>query len=226
MLHDYLSTILPRDPNPTLPLKSWHGAPMASLRRTFQVYGDPLSGAISAEQRELLRNLQDLYMRPTPTRLEDNIEEEGIGINIVDEEAGTGIRPGRDDLSTGNVQTGSSAMPTTTSHHDLGARSVRTAPSRDDRDMVAKWAINNATDTMLQNTIFPHTVEDQRCRKRCRGSSGDQDLADCLDDFPSTISKKRVIPNKEWKWGPYSSSLNKSTWFPAMMGWNGAKVGE
>ncbi|TID21234.1 hypothetical protein E6O75_ATG04629 [Venturia nashicola] len=47
--------------------KPWHGAPMAALRRAFQIHGDPLSRAIPAFQRARLRELQDLYMRDPPS---------------------------------------------------------------------------------------------------------------------------------------------------------------
>lgn len=51
----------------SLPPRSWHGSPMAALMRAFLILGSPvLAGAIPPEQRALLRELQDLYLRPDP----------------------------------------------------------------------------------------------------------------------------------------------------------------
>jgi len=47
--------------------KAWHGSPMATLMRAFLILDSPiLGGAIPVEQRALLRNLQDLYLRSDP----------------------------------------------------------------------------------------------------------------------------------------------------------------
>jgi len=46
--------------------KPWHGSPMAALMRAFLILGSPVLGAITQDQRALLRELQDLYLRPDP----------------------------------------------------------------------------------------------------------------------------------------------------------------
>jgi len=39
---------------------------MAAFMRAFLILGSPVLGAITQEQRALLRKLQDLYLRPDP----------------------------------------------------------------------------------------------------------------------------------------------------------------
>ncbi|KAJ9634076.1 hypothetical protein H2199_009107 [Coniosporium tulheliwenetii] len=222
MLHDYLSTILPRDPNATLPLKSWHGAPMASLRRTFQIHGDPLSGAILVDQRELLRKLQDLYMRPAPSRSEDDVEERAPGVDIAHEEVETSVARDEDGPGSVNAQAGASAMLMTARHEGLGGRSTPTELAQEEPGTVAKCAGDSAIGiSNSQSTSSAHTSPPQPSRKRRRSSSDNSHYTDNrLKHFSYTTSEQ------QWKWGPHSSSLNKATWFPAMMGWRGGEVGD
>ncbi|KAK4994801.1 hypothetical protein LTR66_005242 [Elasticomyces elasticus] len=228
MLHDYLSTILPRDPNTTLALKSWHGAPMASLRRTFQIYGDPLSGAIPVDQRELLRKLQDLYMRLAPSRSEDDVEERATGVGIVHEEVETSVVRDEDSPGSVNVQAIASAMSTTARHESLGGRSTQTELAQEQPGILAECAGDSAIGISIsQSTSSAHTPAPQPSRKRCRSSSDDSDRTENRPKhFPRTTSKERATSEQQWKWGPYSSSLNKATWFPAMMGWRSGEMGD
>ncbi|KAJ9634899.1 hypothetical protein H2199_008763 [Coniosporium tulheliwenetii] len=58
----------------------WHGAPMAALRRAFQVLGDPVVEGIPEEQMNALWELRKLYSRKVETgnqdgsRLNDGVE--------------------------------------------------------------------------------------------------------------------------------------------------------
>jgi hypothetical protein len=65
-------------PVPILPARSWHGAPLAPLLRTFMVHGSPVVGMekVPVRTRQLLRTLQDLYTRPDPNLQ----EQQGQGI--------------------------------------------------------------------------------------------------------------------------------------------------
>jgi hypothetical protein len=66
--------------------RSWHGSPMAALMRTFLILGSPvIGGVITQKQRALLRELQDLYLRPDPVpQLADlpSVSVSGLSISI------------------------------------------------------------------------------------------------------------------------------------------------
>jgi hypothetical protein len=74
---EYPPSSCPSPVPPRLPPRSWHGAPLAPLLRTFMVHGSPVVGMekVSVQTRQLLRTLQDLYIRPDPDLQEQQAQE-------------------------------------------------------------------------------------------------------------------------------------------------------
>lgn len=146
MLHDCLSTILPHD-QLTIPLKSWCSAPMASLRRTFQIYRDSLSDVIPVYQLELLRKLQYLHTRPAPSCWEDDFEEGKTGVDVTHEEVETSIARDMNSPGTANVYIVASgiSIPARTRRKGSSGGSTRTRTVEEESGPITKRAVDRAT---------------------------------------------------------------------------------
>jgi len=150
---------------------------MAALMRAFLILGSPVLGsAITREQRALLRELQDLYLRPDPApQLADSSGTTAIGQNT--------------------VITASTSESSRASTH-----AQNTQPTTQDtlrgQESCGQGGPDSAVDV---ETIGRRSVyRDGRALKRLRGESdGTQN---------------------RWSWGPASSSQDKATWLPRMIG--------
>ena len=217
MLHDFLPTIISYNDITTLPLKSWHGAPMASLRRTFQIYGDPLSGAIPAQQREQLRKLQDLYMRPAPVRSEDGVERRASGLAITHEGDQASAAREADGPGFARLQTVNFA----------GSRKARQGAASGVSTAEAAFALEvlGAYGGEVRSANWTYAPESQPSRKRRHAFSDDSDHSETRRKHSrGRKSRRRATSEQQWQWGPSSSSRNKAISFPAMMGWRPSEV--
>lgn len=159
-----------------LPPRSWHGSPMAALMRAFLILGSPvLAGAIPQEQRALLRELQDLYLRPSPVRQSA--------------ESSATITPGHTTVITSESERASTLAQ--------NAQLNPTHMSQQEQESSGPRGCDSAVDVGItrRRSGIDH---DERTRKRLR------------DELEST--------QDGWSWGPASSSQDKATWLPRMMG--------
>jgi hypothetical protein len=158
--------------------KSWHGSPMAALMRTFLILGSPvLGGAIKREQRALLRELQDLYLRPDPApQLADSSRT---------------IAPGQTTVIT--LSTSESGRASTQAQNtQLNARDTLSLQGQESHE---PGGPDSAVDV---ETTGCRSERDGRAIKRMRHGS-DQ-------------------TQNKWSWGPASSSQDKASWLPRMIG--------
>jgi len=158
--------------------KSWHGSPMAALMRTFLILGSPvLGGAIKREQRALLRELQDLYLRPDPAP----------------QLAGSSrtIAPGQTTVITASTSESGRAS-TQAQNTQLNARDTLSLRGQESHE---PGGPDSAVDV---ETTGCRSDRDGRAIKRMRhGSDHTQN---------------------KWSWGPASSSQDKASWLPRMIG--------
>jgi hypothetical protein len=151
---------------------------MAALMRVFLILGSPVLGsAISLEQRALLRELQDLYLRPDPApQLADSSRT---------------IAPGQATVITESTSESSRAS-THAQNTELNAQNTLQRGQE-------SYGPGGPDSAVHVETIGRRSVDrDGRALKRlCRESDGTQN---------------------RWSWGPASSSQDKATWLPRMIG--------
>ncbi|KAI4150287.1 MAG: hypothetical protein LQ340_004169 [Diploschistes diacapsis] len=150
---------------------------MAALMRTFLILGSPvLGGAITREQRALLRELQDLYLRPDPTpQLAESLNA---------------ITPGQATVIT----SGTSESGRASTHEQ------NTQPNAQDtlQQGQKNWGPGGPDSAVDVETTGRRSDRDGRVFKRMRHGSDDT--------------------QNKWSWGPASSSQDKASWLPRMMG--------
>lgn len=219
MLHDYLPTILPHESLVKLPFSSWHGAPMAALRRTFQIYGDPLSSEIPEKQREKLRRLQDLYMRPAPIRSEHDVEDGIAAVDIADAATNVAHNEGPCDENAA-----AHASVTSARQERVGGRSNQANLGHEAAGLVRTRTGDSAIDVDTSISISsPCNPAPEPSQKRGRNLSNDLDGTRSRKKPLCLTPRQGVIPEPLWKWGPSSSSSNKAEWYPRMMAWRSAE---
>ncbi len=216
-LRDYRTEHARDQPQPTLALKPWHGSPMATIMRTFLIHGSAVTGiaVIPQEQRDYLRALQDLYLRPDPnnTMSADGNTRPDDPVQIAS------TRPG-------SYTAGGPSNPTSTGH--LPTSGAREGPHLGDSGLEGR-----PPQDCLGHNGTPDSAVDVRTRDSCSARNitvtaghghlhghGRVSGGGSAFDPPT---KKRKLSNstqQRWTWGPESSSCEKATWYPKMMQWD------
>lgn len=171
----------------------WHGAPSAALRRAFQVLGDPLVHGIPEEDRQKLRELQDLYMKQIRISSTSELESSDIQVSA-DPDESQGDDPAAhapDASSTGRiVPTGSlsntdeSQIPSSLGHSQDLQRCT----------YVSGLRRSCGPDGLLLKRHIPPITSDRLLHQR-----------------PRTCQSRKL-----WRWGPRSSSHEKAIWYSVL----------
>jgi hypothetical protein len=148
----------------------WHGAPMAALRRAFQIVGDPSVEGIPEEQLEKLWELRKLYSKKIhPTTLL-NSDAAGASTAIVAEGLDTAAPSNAGEVSTPQHATTHSAVRGSPMHgqntrqlgETSGARAVRPTsksciPHTVKRTKLLRFGATSTTEVNVQRYLSTMT---------------------------------------------------------------------
>jgi len=218
-LRDYLPQIGRNSPSlPTLAPKPWHGSPMTAIMRTFLIHGSVVTGigVIPQEQRDHLRALQDLYLRPDPN---NTMSAEG-DIRRDDPVQSTSTR-------IGPYTTDGPSDPTSTGR--LSTSGTRDGPHMDDSGLESqpppnylghKGTVDSAVDVRTRNSSSARHITLTADHGYLHGH---RRISGYAFDLPTKKRKLSSSTQQLWRWGPESTSCDKATWLPKMMQWDAGR---
>ena len=223
-LYDYLAR---RGPGPTVELETpaprqWHGSPIAAICRAALVSGGFATNlaVIPQEQRDKLRKLQDLYLRPDPITASKQ------------ENSGNG-KPGQQATALSRTEDAAGHHHTTTLSNSLGF-SAGMQRSKSTNGMNLNGSSGPGVNEADYQSVEEHNVqatekenippmEESRSHimdSAVNRSSRKRPYTEQEDNEPSKKHISKLAIDDIGCWGPESSSNNKAKWYPRMMGWD------